>query len=156
MRTPLRRRQARSLGVAGFGLLLALTSLGCGGVGDVSGKVTYDGKAVTNGTVVVYASDGRPIHADIQKDGTYVAPAVATGEAKFTVHSPDPTVPQQDLKKRGGGGDSERKPEDAKTTRPSVGGKKWFPIPEKYGDPLQSGLSLKVVRGNNPFDIDLK
>jgi hypothetical protein len=138
--------------VAGFGLLLALTGVGCGGVGNVSGKVTYDGKAVTYGTVVVYASDGRPVYAEIQKDGTYDAQNVATGETKFTVHSPDPSIPQQDLKKRGGG-DSDRKPEDPK---PTPAGKKWFPIPGKYGDPLQSGLSLKVVRGNNPFDIDLK
>jgi hypothetical protein len=33
---------------------------------------------------------------------------------------------------------------------------KWFPIPERYGDPDDSGLELKVKKGSNSFDVSLR
>src|SRR4029077_6705571 len=68
---------------------LAIT--GCGaGTGDVTGTVTYQGKTVASGTVLIVGSDSLPYYGNIQDDGTYTVPKVPTGPAKIAVLSPGP------------------------------------------------------------------
>src|SRR5438094_236640 len=110
--------------------LLALVALGCGGRGDVSGKVTFQGKTVVFGTVQFEGSDGRLSQGNIGTDGSYSVRDVAVGEAKVAVSSLNPKssdfVPMQ----REGG-----KPPPP---RPDVPG--WFPIPSKYDRTFTSEL----------------
>jgi hypothetical protein len=124
-----------------------LLVLGCGGRGDVSGKVTYKGKPVPFGTVLFEGSDGNLSQGNIRADGSYsVSPPVATGEAKVAVNSPNPK--SSDLIPINRDGAPPLKPP------PDIPG--WFPIPKEYGTPSTSGLTYTIKRGPNTIDIELK
>src|SRR5262249_53728366 len=70
-------------------LLCAVT--GCGkGVADVKGKVTYNGKPVTSGTVNIQSSEGETLSGEIKPDGSYLIEKVPCGPAKVSVVSIDP------------------------------------------------------------------
>jgi hypothetical protein len=132
-------REARSRQIAGYAILASsLLLLGCGGRGDVNGKVTYQDKAVVFGSVMIVGSDKKLYYGQINEDGSYKVTGVPTGEAKVAVSSPDPNQVA------------------AKGGAPKIEAKKWFAIPPKYGDPEKSGLKLSVNGGSNPFDIPLK
>src|SRR5205814_6625446 len=57
--------------------LVALAATGCGGRGDVSGKVTYKGKPLVGGTVQFEACDNVLKQGNINGDGTYSLRGVA-------------------------------------------------------------------------------
>jgi hypothetical protein len=126
--------------------LLPLAALGCAGKGDVSGKVSYNGKPLVFGTVQFEGSDGMLRQANIERDGSYSVRGVATGQAKVAVSSLNPKssdfVPMQ------------REGAPPPPPRPEVKG--WFPIPEKYDTPHKSGLTYPIKRGENKIDIELK
>jgi hypothetical protein len=126
--------------------LLAAAAVGCGGRGNVSGKVTYQGKTLVWGTVQFEGSDGIVKHGNIRPDGTYTVPGVATGDAKAAVSSVNPQ--SSDFQPIQREGQPPRKP------RPEVKG--WFPIPPKYETPSASGLRYTITRGENTIDIELK
>jgi hypothetical protein len=125
--------------------LLAFAA-GCGGRGDVSGKVTYQGKPLVWGTVQFEGSDGMLKQSNINGDGTYSVKGVAAGEAKVAVSSINPN--SADFQPRVVEGKAPPPP------RPKVEG--WFPIPEKYDTPHKSGLVYTIKSGPNAIDIDLK
>lgn len=127
--------------------LLALAAIGCGGYGDVSGKVTYKGKALVWGTVQFEGSDNMIRQGNINSDGTYEISHVATGEAKVAVSSINPKSSDFQLRRPQEGG-------PRANPRPEVKG--WFPIPEKYDRPYKSGLTYTIKSGENQIDIDLK
>jgi hypothetical protein len=124
--------------------LLAL-AVGCGGRGDVSGKVTYKDKPLVWGTVQFEGSDGILKQGNINSDGTYSVQGVATGEAKVAVSSINPN--STDFQPRLVEGQSP-------PPRPQVKG--WFPIPQKYDTPYNSGLAYPIKSGANTIDIELK
>jgi hypothetical protein len=64
---------------------LALGAAGCQGTGDVSGKVTFQGKPLVFGTVLFEGSNGALRQGNIEKDGSYVVSGVATAEAKWFI-----------------------------------------------------------------------
>jgi len=136
-------RCARRAAVAAA--LLAFVA-GCGGRGDVSGKVTYQGKNLVWGSVQFEGSDGMLKQANIKSDGTYAVQGVATGEAKVAVSSLNPN--SSDFQPRVVEGKAPPPP------RPKVEG--WFPIPDKYDTPHKSGLVYTIKSGPNTIDIDLK
>jgi hypothetical protein len=176
-RTASPRRWVRvisGLAVPAFALLLS----GCGGgVGDVSGKITYKGKPVVYGSVSFVGADGIPRGARINPDGTYTVKDVGVGEAKITVVS---DLPAQDT---GGREKAERaKAERAKAGReeapadlpagaPKRGGgderadtpevvdpaivKQWFPIPSEFADINKTKLRFTIRKGPNTYDIQL-
>jgi hypothetical protein len=119
---------------------------GCGSRGDVSGKVTYQGKPLVWGTVQFEGSDGMIKQANINDDGTYSVRGLATGEAKASVSSINPK--SSDFQPRVVEGRPPPPP------RPEVKG--WFPIPGKYDTPHKSGLIYTIKSGENTIDIDLK
>jgi hypothetical protein len=127
---------------------LGLAGAGCGGgLGDISGKVTFQNKTVVTGTVTVIGSDSLPYYGPIDKDGFYTVEKVPVGEAKVGVTSMDP---------RGVGlrpGAPKRPVEKGKS---DIDPKLWFPIPPRYGDFNNSGLTLTVKRGPNTYNIELK
>lgn len=124
--------------------LLAVAIAGCGGRGDVTGKVTYQGKPLVWGTVQFEGSDNLVKSGNINSDGTFTVRGVATGEAKAAVSSINPA--SSDFQLRG--------PQAKAQARPEVKG--WFKIPEKYDTPFGSGLTYEIKRGENKIDIDLK
>jgi hypothetical protein len=126
--------------------LLPLAALGCAGKGDVHGRVTYQGKPLVWGTVQFEGSDHLLKQGNINSDGTYTVRGVATGEAKVAVSSINPKSSDFQVRQAEGG--------PAPKPRPEVKG--WFPIPDKYDTPFNSGLSYPIKRGDNQIDIDLK
>jgi hypothetical protein len=137
-------------------LLTALTLTGCGaGTTDVSGKVTYKGKPVTSGTVVILDGGSAPKAGTINPDGTYRVSGVKYGSFKVAVSSPPPPGSEAAKKPVGGrDADDDKVPVTAPAAPPEVI-KSWFPIPDKYGDPNKSELTAEVKSGQ-PLDIDLK
>jgi len=117
---------------------LALAALRCQGRGDVSGKITFQGKPVVFGTILFVGSDGILRQSNIEKDGSYAVRGVRTGEARVAVHSPNPrriTVLEG-------------------PAYPDVPG--WVALPKKFESIDTSGLTYTVHRGSNMIDIELK
>lgn len=127
-------------------MLLALCA-GCGGSGDVTGKVTYKGKPVASGAVLMLASDHLPYYGEIQKDGSFTIPHVPRGAASIGVNSPDPKVMYAPHASKLGKKMPPTTPHDPRL---------WFPLPAKVGDPTTSGLTFTVVGGPNVVNLDLK
>jgi hypothetical protein len=125
---------------------------GCGArTATVSGRVTYQGKSVTNGSVLVYCSDKQIVRGNIDADGTYSIPNVPPGVSVVTVQShariPAGLRLHQDPPPSSGG-----------PIPPAVeqADTQWVSIPQRYGFPEESGLRVVVEGGPVTFDIDLK
>src|SRR5262245_47362537 len=140
-------RWRRGLTCVTFACLVA----GCaGGSGEVTGKVSYKGKSVASGSVVLIGSDGAPRYSDIRQDGSFRFTGVPTGEAKLGVNSPNPmpdphklAMPRAPVKREG------RFREDPITSTPTSDPSLWFPIPNSAGDPATSRLRTTIHRGEN-------
>jgi hypothetical protein len=118
-------------------LLLAGLAIGCSrGTGNVSGTVKFNGKPLTDGTVIFYDQDNRVRSSKITAEGTYSVTEVRTGMAKITVAVPLPIVFV-------GPG----------STTPAP---KAPPVPARYADSERSGLTLDVVRGDQTHPIELE
>lgn len=134
-----------------------LAAAGCGtNTTDVSGKVTFQGKPVVYGTVVLIGSDGIPKSGAIQPDGSYRVSGVAVGAAKVAVTSPRPPSGAQVPKKQGRDAEDDDKilPPPPPPAPPEVI-KNWVTLPEKYGNPETSNLTATIKAGE-PLEIDLK
>ncbi len=151
-----------SVVLAGF---VSLSLSGCGaGKGEVSGKVTFQGKThLVSGTVVILASDQKPYHGLIGEDGSYKIEGVPPGECKVAVSSPNPKGEQnlrgsENLRGSGRslGGDVKTEVKFEADNAAAAAPKGWFPIDPKYEDFASSGISLTVTSGKNTLDIDLK
>ena len=136
------------------GRLLLLVPLvfafaGCGAKpGSISGKVLFKGAPLPSGRIVFICDGGdKPVlMADIV-EGVYSIPAAPVGDCKITVATYEtkvtavPNMPKDAASPPGGG--------------PKQAGK-FVAIPAKYGDPAQSGLTHRIVSGEQPYDIELK
>lgn len=129
-------------GALGAGFVTLLVA-GCAGQGNVSGKVTFQGKAVPFGTVLFVGSDGNARQGNLDRDGNYTVLGVTTGDAQVAVNSPNPKGITLVYK------DPAKKPKPY----PDVPG--WFAIPGKYESPTTSGLVYTIQRGENKIDIEL-
>jgi hypothetical protein len=142
-------------GVAGFGVLLMVVGLfflsrpTC----NVTGKVTFRGKPVYTGSVIIVGKDGVAAAGPIETDGTYVVQKAPVGEVTVGVVSKDPVYLHRISQLR-----SSRTPipASALSTPTGLDRKKWFPIPKEYEEPVRSGLSLSIKKGDNQYDIELK
>jgi len=155
--------------------LLLLSAAGCGGgVCDVTGKVSYQGKTVVCGSVVFVGPDGMTKVANINSDGTYLVSGVGVGHAQIGVISQDPARPLDPLKAERTHGkevvqpldDASRDPDAGRViknppndrsnwTEPNVDRSKWFVLPQKYELVHTSGLSADLHRGTNTVNLDL-
>jgi hypothetical protein len=126
-------------GLAGLGIC------GCGAKrehGTLSGKVTFQGKAVAEGVVAFYDDEyGAYLTADIQPDGTYKAggdKGIWAGKYRVAVVPPRVDAPKGISK-----------------GPPKV--KEYPNIPVRYRRPETSRLAVEVKEGSNePFDIEMK
>jgi len=145
-------------------LTLALlgAAVGCSSKGNVSGKVTFQGKHLPGGTVSFAPEGGGPGgSSEINpKDGTYSVVGLPTGAMKITVQpfrgrSAPPNMP---------GGASYGPPKDAKDVDPEIfkrgmqnpEGAEFVDIPFKYTTPDATDLRYTVTGGAQEFNIDLK
>lgn len=128
-----------------------LFASGCGGSGEVAGKVTFNGKPVVVGTVLILASDSLPYSAPLGEAGAFVVPKVPAGKALVAVVSRNPALTRP---ARPRPGKADTTPGPAKDAVKALADK-WFPIPERFSQLEQSGLELIVKPGPNAFDIAL-
>ena len=139
---------------------LAVAALGCGGgTTEVTGKVSFEGKPVVYGTVTLVGSDGLPKYGKIEPDGTFRIADAKLGPSKVYITSARPPgvpIPGNTTPKTGRdeGMDERRGVPANATVNPEVV-KGWFPLPERFGDPALSDLSVDIERGK-PLNLDLK
>src|SRR5438045_892164 len=79
---------------------LLVSACGCGGTATVSGKVSYQGRPVTYGSVIFLGDDNKARSGVIEPDGSYTVEKVFPGEALVGVISHDPSKGRSTL--RGG------------------------------------------------------
>ena len=130
-----------------------LTLAGCGpesGLAPVVGTVTVDATPVESAQVLFMSAGGRPAAAQTDADGrfslsTYEAnDGAMIGEHSVTV-TYRPTIPVPPA--------GEAPPGSVMPKPPPMGWKS--PVPEKYSDPSNPLIHLKVEPGENDFDLEL-
>jgi len=142
-------------------MLAMFSAAGCWGksqpTGTLSGKVTYKGAAVPAGCLVTFISDqGVAALGTVDASGRYQLmfsgkPNVPALNYNIAVTFPGvigPEMTDEDERKYMAGDPAtiakfSRKPPTA-------------PIPKKYADEFQSGLSFQIKAGANTHDIDLQ
>jgi hypothetical protein len=136
-RIPARWRLACCLG----GLAVALLTSGCGPrFGNVSGTVTIKNKPVSGGTITFYDADNHAVGGEIKADGSFTVNKVKAGRARVTVVAP------MAIEFKGIGGGEAALP----------GAPKPSPVPARYADPENSGLTLEVTEGDQTHDFPLE
>jgi hypothetical protein len=143
-------------------VLAVVLSQGCSGGprSDVFGTITYEGKPVKGGTIILLAPDNRTYPGRIQDDGSYRITSVPQGKIQVAVQGSPPRVkprPAPDTKGPTSQAKEERKTADnqkqaALPPPPSDG----LQIPAWYSDPTRSGLSLELGASQQEFSVDLK
>ncbi|MDB5339875.1 MAG: hypothetical protein JWN70_5494 [Planctomycetaceae bacterium] len=128
----------------GAWMIMVCVLAGCGGgtkpIQSVSGKVTLDGKPVTEGIVNFVSAGGFAASAPI-KDGAYsiarsqFGSGIPLGDYKVAVESAPPPDP---------------------LAKSSQAASNPVQIPKKYRDPGSSGLTAKVEKASKPFDFALE
>ncbi|MEW4455429.1 hypothetical protein AB1L30_22355 [Bremerella sp. JC817] len=128
---------------------------GCSGghnLAQVHGTVTYQGKPLKNGTIIIEVSGNRPAYGQIV-DGQIVNVStfeqndgVPVGEATIAINSI--SEPSADSK-AGAGGSSDRPSESGGI----VTGKNILPL--RYANPATSGLTATISAGDNELSFDL-
>lgn len=114
----------------------------------VEGRVTYQGRPVVYGSVVIISADKTARSGVILPDGSYKVEQVHPGPVRIEIHSPDPAkgrgIPAADEEKRPPG-------TQRGETRPG-----WFPLPSRFGVAATSGLDTTVTAGRNQHDIEMR
>lgn len=128
-----------------MGMALALCLpivVGCGKrSAQVSGTVKYQGKELPSGNVTFFDDKNQVVGSASITDGKYKIPQVPPGPVKITVTTPPP-VNQM----------ANRAPAPPKDMPPPPAS---IAIPQKYGNPEQSGLTYDVKPGSQDHPIDL-
>src|SRR5262245_12848649 len=135
--------------------VLAAALCGCGSTATLGGKVTYQGRPVASGSVIVLHADGTARSGVIQPDGTYAVEGVQRGHVRIGVLSPDPAHARSILHTGPRHApDSHKSAKDGRApARPKAPG--WFPLPHDLGDPEKSGLACDVTSAHTRHDIDM-
>ena len=131
-------------------LLLAIAG-GCSKTATVTGKVTYQGRPVTYGSVIFLNADKTARSSVIAPDGSYRIEGVLPGTVKIAVISRDPAKGRSVVRGR-------KSPPTDKTAgaSPSVPATGWFPLPARFESPASSGLSCNVDSGPSGHDVEMK
>jgi hypothetical protein len=126
--------------------LLATTLPGCSrSAGTVSGKVTFQGQPVPEGSVTFIHADG-PTRSGSIHEGRYSVAKIPTGACTILVVSlPLPQSIWNPEKKERVGGD-----------RASWKFRTPTPLPSRYSNPKESDLHYEVGAGRQIYNIELK
>jgi hypothetical protein len=120
-----------------------VAAIGCGGprTGEVEGKVTFEGKAVTEGSVTLLnPKEGGSYEGQINSDGTFaVKNRVVVGEYLVVI---TPPMIMMDT-------DPGKSP-PAPVEKPAPN------IPQKYRQQGSTNLKADVKEGKNTFEFDMK
>jgi hypothetical protein len=127
----------------------ALSAGGCGVGGDnpasVSGRVTFNGKPVTSGVVVLVGAGGKASDpGTVQPDGAFSIAKSPAGKVKVAFDNPTPPR----VVNEPGVANPEAK-EQAETAA------RYTPTPQQYKNPDQSGVTLDLKAGKNE-NIEIK
>jgi hypothetical protein len=125
----------------GLAAILVLAVPGCGGTGDISGRVSFKGTPLSGGRVTFTSpqNNNASVYGLIGEGGRYQVTGCPAGPVRITVQT---VVPRRD----GGQG-----------TKPGPGARPASStIPVRYADPDKSGLDYNVRRGRQEHDIDLQ
>lgn len=139
----------------------ALSICGCGNIGKstVSGRVEYFGKVLKGGNVTFVKPGYGTASGPIKDDGTYTVAGVPLGTVKVCVET------KSLAPKSSGKAFNYTPPKGAQLPGgydPNAGGnseetaKRYVKIPDKYGDPEQTDLTLEVTGPTMTYDILLK
>jgi hypothetical protein len=146
-------------------MLVLLTLAGCGsGTGEVTGRVTFRGKPVVSGSVVMMGADNKLVSCPLDAEGCYAMNGVPLGTVQVAVVSPNPVprrrFPRNLLKRREKEIKLLEEKKNAKDSpapaAPKVDSSKWFPLPKQYELADTSGITTTIHGGDNTFDIELK
>jgi len=144
----------RRLWLLPLALVAALS--GCGGGTKLDGKVTYQGRPVISGSVIVLNEDGTAESGVIQPDGSYSVEGVKKGHVRVGVLSPDPARARSILVTDRSHAKEDHKPaRDTRSAAKSRAGG-WFPLPHELGDPEKSGMGCDVTKSRSHYDIEMK
>ncbi len=150
-------RLKRSLGMA-VTACLAVVVASCGGGGvealpetgaTLEGTVTYGGEKVPLALVIVAlgGSGGGGVNANCDDDGKYKLSNVPVGTVKIGVNTD--AAKGILIGRAMAGVDPTKKGQSLKIP-------KHLDLPKKYQDPETSGITTRVERGPNKFDIEIK
>lgn len=137
-------RRNLSISIVLIAALLLISGCGSGEpMGKVSGKVTFQGAPVSEGTVTfVNQEQGGLAAGELKPDGTYTlfstTGGLKPGTYKVAIRPPDVEIP----------GDG--------STAPSMRPKDVDNIPKKYHNGETSGFEAVVKEGKNEFDFDME
>ncbi|GAA4429515.1 hypothetical protein [Bremerella cremea] len=118
----------------------------------VHGTVTYQGKPLKNGTIIIEVSDNRPAYGQIV-DGQIVNVStfeqndgVPVGEATIAINS----IAEPGADNKGGASGSADRPSESGGI---VTGKNILPL--RYANPATSGLTATIAAGDNELSFEL-
>lgn len=125
---------------------LGIAAIGCGraDVGKISGKVTFAGQPLPFGSIAFVGPDGGMASGTVW-NGDYLVADAALGQAKVAIRSLPMPPSMRPANPQGGSGASNAAPDATHMT-----------IPERYGEPDESGLSHTVVAGDQSRNFKLK
>jgi hypothetical protein len=141
--------------LSGAGLmLLAVAPMGCDpGTGALVGTVRFKGQPLPGGLVAVVSADGRVSEGKIGEDGSYSIAQAPAGPVKISVTTQPPLSGMKSPNPM-----SRNAPRDpSKPPEPFAPLGKYVPIPKRYHDAANSGLTCTVVKGQQTtYDIPLE
>jgi hypothetical protein len=149
------RKMAYRVGGGAIALLVVIVGLSAyasgGGSATVSGRITYLGRPVIWGSVILVGPDGRSAVGRIQPDGTFTVANAPTGEVGVSITSPDPLAQHYATQLK----TSRDRIPVAQWPAMPVDRQQWFVLPQRYDNAKTSELTLTVKRGSNECDLTL-
>ncbi|MCA9116767.1 MAG: carboxypeptidase regulatory-like domain-containing protein [Planctomycetaceae bacterium] len=141
-RTLIRHLPGQSVMRSALAALSLVLLAGCGGSSEVAkqpvtGRVTFDGEAVTEGTVNFFSPEtGAGASAPLDSTGSFkMEEGIPAGTYKVSIQPPS---------------------QEVAAGAPEPENPKEYPnIPEKYRSDTTSGLTANVTDGENSFDFPL-
>ena len=139
-------------GVVALGVVIVGLSVhAASGSATVTGHVTFLGRPVIWGSVILVGADGRSVVGRIQSDGSYTIANAPTGEVAVSITSPDPLVQHYATQLK----TSRDRIPVAQWAAPPVDRQQWFLLPKRYENAKTSELTLTVHRGTNNGELAL-
>ena len=135
---------------------------GCGPsgpeMGQVTGKVTFDGSLVTKGTVQFWPANGRPSRGSIQEDGTYQLTTFESndgalvGDHVVTIKSTQLSEAQPEIESTA----AEIAHFRQKNVKPIRASRVVWIVPKKYSESDTSPLVANVSSGDNEINFEIE